>query len=286
MKCQTAVVYERTVDDRTLTLGNLRVLVDRAMAMYDTETGSSWNQATGIAIAGHFTGTQLNAIPAATTSLGAWLSSYPNSGVLAPTAKFTRSQRIRIWDPSEADRMLLLVRAGDAARAYPLTRFPESGLLLDVLGGEPIAILFGRQPKVLAVYSRRVGDDVIELDARPVTEDIELLERGGRRRWSAVSGRSRPLRSARPLRVLSSVPIERIGFEHNFAEVEVYGGPLPPLAERRSGTNATVPSPVMPAAPLDEDEQRGGAPGIPSPSAPPSTPAPPPSGGDATGGCR
>ena len=280
MTCQTAVVYERTVGTQPLVFGNLGVTIDRAMAMYDIETGSNWSQATGIAIAGHLSGTQLRVIPAATTSLGAWIASYPNSGVLAPTTKFTRSQRIRIWDPREADQMLLLVRVGGSARAYPLARFPEGGLLSDVLGDEPIAILFGREPKVLAVYSRRVGDDVIELDARPATEDIELLERGGRRRWSAVSGRSRPLRSARPLRVLPSVPIERIGFERNFGEVEVYGGPLPVLAERRIDSNAIAPSPVMPAAPLDGDSRRATDEGAPPPPSAPPTPAPAEGDGD------
>ncbi|MBL8842115.1 MAG: DUF3179 domain-containing protein [Planctomycetes bacterium] len=256
-------MYERKIGEQLFSFGNLGFVVDRAMAMYDAETGSSWNQATGIAMTGTHAGTQLVVVPASTTSLGAWLASYPNSGVIAPSSELTWRQKVRIWDPAVADSLLLVVQIGPLSRAYPLSRFPESGLLHDTLGDEPIALLFGRRPKVLAAYSRRVGAEVIELDARPVTEDIELLERGGRRRWSAVSGRSRPLRSARPLRKLACLPIDRAGLELNYRGIDLFGGPLPPAPGDGERATATTPAaPVPPAAPLPPD------PAPPPPSAP------------------
>ncbi len=257
MKCQTAVVYERNVEGRLLTVGNTREFIARTMVLDDVETRSQWNQATGIAVLGHFTGTELRTLAASTTSLGAWLATYPNSGVLAPTTQLARAQRVRMWDPDEADAMLLLVRAGGATRAYPLDRFPEDGLIHDVLGDEPIAILFGRQPKVLAAYSRRIGEEVVEFDPRSVPEDIELRERSGPRRWSAISGRSRPLRSARPLRPLASMPIDRIGFEVNFRGVSVFGGRLPPRERLMGDRRALESHPADPIDPANATKPRG-----------------------------
>ncbi len=228
VKCQGAVVYQRTIGDVTLALGNAGSMHEGSMWMVDDATQSHWSQISGIATDGAFAGTQLVTVPSTVTTLGGWLQSYPNCSVLAPTSELSHRQRVRLWDPSQVDSLLLMVRIGEFERAYPLTRFPESGLLHDVLGDEPIVLLFGSKPKVLACYSRRIGEEVIELDAAPVAEDIELIERGGARRWSAVSGRSRPLRSARPLRPMSCFPITREAFEKNYAAVDVFGGPLPP----------------------------------------------------------
>ncbi|MBL8842113.1 MAG: DUF3179 domain-containing protein [Planctomycetes bacterium] len=231
MVCQTAVVYERNVAGQLLSFGHSGRLVDRALGMDDPESGSLWNQATGIAVEGPLEGQQLRALPVTTTTLDAWFDAYPDSGVLVPLTEASHRERTRIWGEDDAQGMFLMVRLGERLRAYPLASFPADGVLHDQLGEEPIACVFGRRPRVLAAWSRRVGEDIVELEARAGSAGLELAERGGTRRWSAISGRPDPPRSAPPLRPLTAFPIDRLGVDRNFAAVELFGSP-PPAEER------------------------------------------------------
>lgn len=82
--CGSAVVYERTVDGRTLEFGVSGKLADDDLVMYDRETGSEWKQSTGECIAGPLEGRELRVRPAALTTWRAFRDRHPDGVVLQP----------------------------------------------------------------------------------------------------------------------------------------------------------------------------------------------------------
>jgi hypothetical protein len=82
--CASAVVYERTVDGRTLTFGVSGKLADDDLVMYDRETGSEWKQSLGECIAGPLAGTELTARPASVLTWAQFTDRYPEGAVLQP----------------------------------------------------------------------------------------------------------------------------------------------------------------------------------------------------------
>ena len=85
--CGSAVVYDRTVatddGDVVLEFGVSGKLADDDLVMYDRETESEWKQSMGTAIAGPLEGTDLDVLPAAMTTIGAFRDANPDGEVLA-----------------------------------------------------------------------------------------------------------------------------------------------------------------------------------------------------------
>jgi hypothetical protein len=76
-------VYARDLDERELTLGvSGHLFQQRFMIMYDVETGSSWDQFSGLAIAGSLGSRSLHPLPSALTTWGSWRSEHPDGTVL------------------------------------------------------------------------------------------------------------------------------------------------------------------------------------------------------------
>ncbi len=62
--CNTAIVFDRRVDGKTLDFGTTGLLRFSDLVMYDRATESFWQQATGEAIVGAMTGRRLRQLPA------------------------------------------------------------------------------------------------------------------------------------------------------------------------------------------------------------------------------
>lgn len=82
--CGSAVVYDRTVDGRTLTFGVSGKLADDDLVMFDRETRSEWKQSLGECISGDLEGRRLDVLPAAMTTWAAFRQEHPDGLVLQP----------------------------------------------------------------------------------------------------------------------------------------------------------------------------------------------------------
>jgi len=82
--CGSAVVYDRTIEGRTLTFGVSGKLADDDLVMYDRETESEWKQSLGRAIAGPLADEELSVRPATVTTWAAFREAHPDGRVLAP----------------------------------------------------------------------------------------------------------------------------------------------------------------------------------------------------------
>ena len=172
--CWSAVVYNRTVDGRTLEFGMSGKLADDALVMYDRETGSEWKQTTGTAIAGELEGTHLTALAAPIVSWERFAADHPDGVVLQPVRgtgptgespretydmepyeRYAESAEFglygmrgegkrRSWDREDIDAktVVLGIEIGDDAVGYPVPRIEAAGeVVTDSVGGRSVVVV-------------------------------------------------------------------------------------------------------------------------------------------------
>lgn len=89
--CNTAIVFDATVAGRELDFGTTGRLRYSNLLMYDRQTESWWQQATGEAVIGEFVGQQLEFLPAPIISWAEARDTYPDAQVLSRDTGFRRS---------------------------------------------------------------------------------------------------------------------------------------------------------------------------------------------------
>jgi len=92
--CNSAVAYDRRLDDRVLEFGTSGMLHNSALVMYDRQTESLWSHFTGQAVIGHLTGAQLDVFPMATVSWADWRDANPDGLVLSRDTGYDRDYGI------------------------------------------------------------------------------------------------------------------------------------------------------------------------------------------------
>jgi hypothetical protein len=194
--CNTAIAFEREVDGQELDFGTTGRLRFSNLIMYDRQTESWWQQATGEAIAGELTGSQLKSVPAPIVSWADFRSSHPGGEVLSRETGHSRPYGENpytgyddvdsspfLYDGPETPGDLppmarvITVDTEEEAVAYPYEVLRESPATNDFVGGEPVVVLWqegtasaldetsveaGRDVGSAAVFSRR-------LDGRTLT---------------------------------------------------------------------------------------------------------------------
>lgn len=150
------MVHRRQVEGETLIFGVHGALWGNAMTWWDHGTGSVWSQPLGEAIAGPRKGQTVELLPSEFTTWGAWVDEHPHSlGLDAPAG------------PSGFDLgdFHIVVDFSEEARAYPVPELRRAGVVNDVVAGVEIAVVSDpTDPDRWAVYSRRLGDVVVELE--------------------------------------------------------------------------------------------------------------------------
>jgi hypothetical protein len=88
--CNSAIVFKRRADGRTLTFGTTGNLRNSDLVMWDRQTQSWWQQFSGQAIVGSFTGTRLTALDSQTVNFADFRARYPHADVLSRNTGFDR----------------------------------------------------------------------------------------------------------------------------------------------------------------------------------------------------
>ena len=189
--CNTALVFERRVGGRTLSFGTTGNLRYSDLVMWDRETESWWQQATGEAIVGELTGARLARLDALVLSYEEFKKAHPNGLVLSkeaaneeaktktgagrqygvnPYAGYDRADTPPIsafWGARRLDaRLLPKARVAIATFAAPPVAYtvddlPDATAVNDDVGGRPIALLALRGvSSVLDTRSTSDGSDV------------------------------------------------------------------------------------------------------------------------------
>ncbi len=194
--CNTAIAFERTVDWQVLDFGTTGRLRYSNLIMYDRQTESWWQQATGEAIAGQFTSRQLTFAPAGLISWADFKTAYPTGRVLSRETGHNRDYGQNPYAGYDAEdgtpflydgpatpedlppmaRVLGVVLDGEAV-AYPYQTLREVRVANDAVGDASVVVLWepgvaSAMDSALIADGRDVGAAVAferMLDGEPLT---------------------------------------------------------------------------------------------------------------------
>ena len=158
--CHTAIAFDRRVDARVLDFGTTGRLRFSDLVMYDRQTESWWQQATGEAIVGELTGAHLTPLPAQIISWDTFTRAFPRGKVLSRRTGYRRaygqnpyagydnidSSPFLYRGPRDARlrpmERVVTVSVGMDDAAYPFTVLQKVHVVNDTVGGRKIAVLF------------------------------------------------------------------------------------------------------------------------------------------------
>jgi hypothetical protein len=158
--CHTAIAFERTVGSRVLDFGTTGNLRFSDLVMYDRQTESWWQQATGEAIVGDLVGTQLHALPAQIIGWATFRRAVPAGRVLSRDTGYRRpyGQNPYVgYDDIRASPFLyrgpmdsrlppmervVAVSIGGVDVAYPFNVLRRLRVVNDTVAGRAIVVMF------------------------------------------------------------------------------------------------------------------------------------------------
>jgi hypothetical protein len=189
--CNTALAFDRRHAGRVLTFGVSGMLRHSDMVIFDRETESWWQQATGESIVGEFAGDRLRPVAAQTVSWAEFRRQYPRGPVLSQETGFERpygrnpyagydsprERPIRAFfsrtpDPRlpAMERVAAVQHAGKTV-AYPFSELARIGAVNDRIGEDAVVVFWaagtssaldatevsaGRDVGATGVFGRRV----------------------------------------------------------------------------------------------------------------------------------
>jgi len=193
--CNTGIAFERTFDGQVLDFGTTGRLRYSNLIMYDRQTETWWQQATGEGIAGQYAGERLEFVPAAMISWEDFKSGYPEGTVLSRETgiqrDYGRNPYARYDDVTRdpflyrgpqtpgalpAMARVVTIELNDETVAYPYELLQEIRVANDTVGGEPVAVLWapgtasalddftvagGANVGAAATYSRKLDGEIL-----------------------------------------------------------------------------------------------------------------------------
>ncbi len=194
--CNTAIAFERTLNDSVLDFGTTGRLRFSNLIMYDRQTESWWQQAGGDAIAGELAGRRLAFYPATIIAWEEFKEGHPDGLVLSRETGFSRDYGRNPYagyddvnnspflfrgpeTPGTLPPMarVLTVDLNGEAAAYPYDLLAQAQVVNDEVGDQPV-VVFWQSGVASALDSSSIaqGRDVgsaaafsPEVDGRPLT---------------------------------------------------------------------------------------------------------------------
>ena len=158
--CNTSITFDRRLEGRILDFGTTGKLRFSDLVMYDRQTESWWQQATGEAIIGDLTGKRLTFLPSQVIAWETFKSTFPQGRVLSrKTGHFRaygqnpyvgyddiRSSPFLYVGPKDARlppmERVVTVSIGTEDAAYPFSMLEKVQVVNDTVGGKPIVVFF------------------------------------------------------------------------------------------------------------------------------------------------
>lgn len=156
--CYSAIVFDRRIDGKTHQFGVSGFLRHSDMIMFDRKTESLWQQFTGEAIVGEYTGKQLRILPSQIISYRQFKEAHPDGEILSKDTGVDRPYGRNPYSgyddinntpflagDIEDDRLKPLqkvigVRIKDQKKAYPYPVSQREEVINDELADEPIVV--------------------------------------------------------------------------------------------------------------------------------------------------
>ena len=196
--CNTAIGFQREFDGQVLDFGTTGRLRYSNLIMYDRQTETWWQQATGAGIAGKYAGSQLGFYPANIVSWQDFRERYPDAEVLSRDTGYSRSYGRNPYagydninnrpflyrgprTPEELPPMarVLTVDLPEEAVAYPYETLEAERVINDTVAQTPVALFWqpgtasaldsgsiaaGRDVGTGASFSRSLEGEVLDFE--------------------------------------------------------------------------------------------------------------------------
>jgi hypothetical protein len=139
--------------------------------MRDEETGSYWQQISGLAISGPLKGRQLTLVHSDELTFATWKAEEPQGTVLKDVPKFATEYEARDWDvrmkrqtvviqfPEHGMKprdLMLGIQAFGASRAFLYEQVIKEKLVRDHVGAEPILLVTGPDDQSVRAFRDRI----------------------------------------------------------------------------------------------------------------------------------
>ena len=213
--CNTGIAFERTVNGQVLDFGTTGRLRNSNLIMYDRQTETWWQQATGEGVAGELTSTQLDFLPAAMISWEDFKNAHPDGLVLSRDTGFSRSYGnnpyagyddinsspflFRGSTPDELPAMarVLTVELEEEAVAYPNEILKDVHVVNDIISETDVVVIWqagtaSALDEFLIATSSDVGAANVyarELDGETLTfvyDGIKIIDEQTGSEWNVL----------------------------------------------------------------------------------------------------
>jgi hypothetical protein len=164
--CNTGITFDRRHRGRVLDFGTTGKLRHSDMVMYDRQTESWWQQASGEGIVGQFAGDTLRWIPTQTLAWAMYRDAHPDGEVLSRETGYRRAYgtnpyrgydlpgprggpfRRLLGDAETDDRLppmerVAAVRLGGESVAFPFSRLEEVKVANAEIAGRAVVVFWG-----------------------------------------------------------------------------------------------------------------------------------------------
>jgi hypothetical protein len=199
--CNSALVFDRRVAGRTLTLGTTGNLRRSDLVMWDRQTESWWQQLSAEAVVGEMTGTSLRVLPSQVLSWADFKRIHPDGDVLSRDTGVDREYGANpyagydqpdsepfLFDGETDDRLppkerVVAIFTEDETVVVPFSRLAREPVVQTDAGGRPVVVFYKRgvvSPLDAPVIdgSRDVGT-AAAFDARLDGRRLSFERRGG-----------------------------------------------------------------------------------------------------------
>ena len=158
------------MDGRRLTF-HLAGINNQNFIMRDEETGTYWQQISGLAISGPLKGRQLTLVPSDELNFATWRSEQPEGTVLNDLPKYVSEYAKQDWDVRmkrvstvmqfaehgmKARDLMLGIQAFGASRAFLYDSVLKEKLVKDHVGSEPVVLVVAEDNQSVRVFRDRI----------------------------------------------------------------------------------------------------------------------------------
>ena len=158
------------MDGRRLTF-HLAGINNQNFIMRDDQTGTYWQQISGLAISGPLKGRQLKLVPSDELNFATWKSEQPEGTVLNDVPKYVSDYAKQDWDVRmkrtrtviqfaehgmKARDLMLGIQAFGVSRAFLYDSVLKEKLVKDHVGSEPVLLVVGEDNQSVRVFRDRI----------------------------------------------------------------------------------------------------------------------------------
>ena len=163
-------MWTREVGGLRLTF-HLAGINNQNFLMRDEETGSFWQQISGLAVAGPLKGNQLTLVHSDELTFATWKDEQPQGTVLKDTPAYASQYEAKDWDvrmkrapvviqfPEHGMKsrdLILGIQAFGASRAFLYDQVVKEKLIKDHVGDEPVLLVVGADNQSVRAFRDRV----------------------------------------------------------------------------------------------------------------------------------